>query len=82
VFKSSTAKILIIVLFLKIMLLTKFDDIFIPQNFLTSFRLSHTLQRHSKYAAAHLLNRCSSGLWTSKQALINIDSYPEDRLTG
>jgi hypothetical protein len=72
VFKSSTAKILIIVLFLKIMLLTNFDDIFIPQNFLTFFRLSPIPPRHSKYAAAHLSNRCSRGLGTLKQALINI----------
>jgi hypothetical protein len=37
VFKSSIAKILIILLFLKIMLIVHCDDFFIPQFFLASF---------------------------------------------
>jgi hypothetical protein len=47
VFKSSIAKILITVLFLKIMLIMDFDDFFIPQFFLASFSPSPKLPRHT-----------------------------------
>jgi hypothetical protein len=47
VFKISIARIVIIVLFLKIMLIIDFNDFFIPQFFLNSFRPSPKLPRHT-----------------------------------
>jgi hypothetical protein len=46
-FKSSIAKILIIMLFLKIMMIVDFGDYFIPQFFLASFRPFPKLSLHT-----------------------------------
>jgi hypothetical protein len=47
VFKSSIAKILIIVLFFKIILIMDFEDCFIPKFFLASFQPSSKLPQHT-----------------------------------
>jgi hypothetical protein len=61
VFKSSIAKILRIVLFLKIMFLMKFDDFSSPQVFLASFRPSPKLLRYN--CGPFASHRCVTAHW-------------------
>jgi hypothetical protein len=75
VFIISIAKILIVVLFLKIIFVTDFEDIFIPQFFLATFRPFCKFPRHTcEPFASH---QCDSALQLKNRW--NRVSYPCNR---